>query len=184
MTRTWLTLTVLAASVAYLDPAGYRWAGVASLALAAALAVLKIRLLFRRRDALRTIAGLRALPPRDFEEEVARWLRRDGWRVEHRGGTGDGGIDIIARHQGETIAVQCKRYAESAAVSAAQVRDLYGAAVAAGASAAVLITTGRVSAPAHAWAEALPEGLVVSLLDAAAIAPVASRQARLSRAWR
>ena len=108
-----------------------------------------------------------------------RWLRRDGWHVEHRGGTGDGGIDILARRRKETLAVQCKRYAESAAVSAAQVRDLYGAAVATGATAAVLITTGRVSGPAVAWAETLPPGPALTFHDLNCLGNLAAGNTRL-----
>ncbi len=158
MTRLVLAFAALSAAAVAFDPAGYRWAGLLGLTFVVAILALRLRSLLRRRAARRTLEGLRSLHPDDFEAEVAGWLRRDGWQVEHRGGTGDGGIDILASKRRETLAVQCKRYAESAAVSAAQVRDLYGAAVATGATAAVLVTTGRVSGPAVAWAETLPPG--------------------------
>ena len=179
MTRSLLTLTAISAAVVYFDPAGYRWAGVAGVAFVALMVARKLRSAFKQRSARRTLQGLRLLHPDDFEAEVARWLQRDGWHVEHRGGTGDGGIDILARRRKETLAVQCKRYAESAAVSAAQVRDLYGAAVATGATAAVLITTGRVSGPAVAWAETLPPGPALTFHDLNCLGNLAAGNTRL-----
>lgn len=160
------------------DPGGYRLAGVVLVLLAASVLSWKAWRTQRRRALRRTIDGLRLLHPDDFEAEVARWLRREGWRVERRGGSGDGGIDLLARKGRDTLAVQCKRYAETAAVSAAQVRDLYGAAIASGSTHAMLVTTGRVSRAAVAWCEALPPGLTVSLLDAEAVGQVAAGRAR------
>lgn len=179
MTRLITALAAVSGAVAYFDPNGYRWAGVVGLAATVALAGLITGRWSRRRAARRSVEGLRRLPPGDFEAEVAGWLQREGWRVERRGGTGDGGIDLLARKRGGTLAVQCKRYAEHATVSAAQVRELYGAAVAEGATGALLVTTGHVSAPARAWAESLTEGPELVLVDAARVGQVAARQARL-----
>lgn len=95
------------------------------------------------------------MTPSAFERAVAAWFARDGWIVEHRGRSGDRGIDVMAFRGGESIAVQCKRYGERGTVSPAQLRELYGAAVAAGATRALLITTGRVSHAATEWAETL-----------------------------
>jgi predicted nucleic acid-binding protein len=180
MTRRIALLAAAAAPVAYFDPNGYRWAGVAGLFVAALALAVAARHWSRRRAARRSVEGLRTLHPGDFEAEVAGWLQREGWRVERRGGTGDGGIDLLARKRGETLAVQCKRYAEHATVTAAQVRELYGAAVAEGATGAMLVTTGHVSAPAHAWAEALPGGPPLRLVDAELIGRLATGQARLA----
>lgn len=179
MTR-WLVIGVGAGVVTWFDPLGLRWLGIALLAVSAVVLVWRLATWDRRRRLRRTVEGLRALPPAEFEAEVGRWLRRDGWRIEHRGGTGDGGIDIVATKGRETLAIQCKRYAETTPVTAAQVRDLYGAAIAEGATAAVLVTTGRVSNAAREWCEALPGGLRAVLLDGADLAPVAAG-ARLIR---
>lgn len=170
---------VLGGAAARTDGGGIRWFGVAIVALAVIVAAFKLRRGVRRRRARRTLAGLRALLPAEFEGEVGRWLRREGWAVEHRGGTGDGGIDLLAKRGGETLAVQCKRCAETAAVTAAQVRDLYGAAVASGSTRAALMTTGRVSRAAVAWCEGLPAGLRLHLFDADAVGEFAAGQRRL-----
>lgn len=179
MTRLIVGLAAISGPVVYFDPNGYRWAGVVGLAAAVALAGLVAGRWSRRRAARRSVEGLRKLHPGDFEAEVGRWLQREGWSVEHRGGTGDGGIDLVARKRCETLAVQCKRYAEHATVTASQVRELYGAAVAEGATGAMLVTTGHVSGPARAWAESLPGAPPLRLVDAASVGQVAARQARL-----
>ncbi len=78
--------------------------------------------------------------------------------MEHRGGTGDGGIDLLAFREGRILAVQCKCYRPDRAVAATALRDLFGAATALGATDAYLVTTGRVSSPAREWAAAIPPG--------------------------
>jgi len=180
MTRFLVALLALSAAAALWGGGALRLAGFAGLGLAAIGAIVALLRARNRREARKRLEGLRALPPAAFEEEVARWLRRCGWQVEHVGGTGDGGIDLLATRGKEVLAVQCKRYAEHAAVSAAQVRDLYGAAVAAGATSAALVTTGRVSSAARAWAEALPDGLEVAIHDAACVARLAQGHGRIA----
>ena len=175
----WLAATALAAALSWYDPASLRWLGVALLATGALVLLWRAARWDRHRRLRRTLNGLRALPPAEFEAEVGRWLRRDGWRIEHRGGTGDGGIDIVATKRRETLAIQCKRYAETTPVTASQVRDLYGAAVATGATGAVLVTTGRVSRAAREWCEALPAGPPIRLVEADHLAWVALRRAHL-----
>ncbi len=179
MTRFAVVLAVLSGVVAWFDPAGTRPAALGALTLAVVLLGVRIAGAARARRRRRTLEGLRALPPAEFEAEVARWLRRDGWRVEQRGGTGDGGIDLVATRREAKLAVQCKRYAETAAVSSAQVRDLYGAAIALEATVAVLVTTGRISAQALAWGEALPGSLPVRVHDHRCLALLAAGAARV-----
>jgi HJR/Mrr/RecB family endonuclease len=99
-----------------------------------------------------------ALTPAAFERAIGAWLARDGWLVEHRGGSGDEGIDLLAFRGERLVVLQCKRYGPASAVTPAQVRELYGAATAVGATSAVMVTTGRVSATAISWANKLPDG--------------------------
>jgi restriction endonuclease Mrr len=168
------------ALVAWLDPAGLRAAGIAVLILVAAWGALRLALALRRFRRRHTLSALRELSPAAFERAVAAWLARDGWLVEHHGRSGDHGIDLLAFHGDELVAVQCKRYAESAAVTPAQVRELYGAAVAVGATRALLVTTGRIGPGGVAWRETL-DGLVPTLefLDGEALARFASGHASL-----
>lgn len=179
MTRWMAVVGVVSALAAWVGHGGLRWTAAGVLSVSLLALGLRLRRHVRRRIAVRTVEGLRRLPPHDFEQEVGRWLKREGWRVEQRGGTGDGGIDLLATRGRETLAVQCKRYAESATVTAAQVRDLYGAAVASGSTRAALVTTGRISRAAMAWAEELPAGLRMHLVDSEAVGQFATGQWRL-----
>lgn len=177
MTRFLVALAALSGVAAAAGGGEVRWGGAAGLLVAAAMFGLLLRKRAARRAALRQLEVLRALPPHEFEAEVARWFRRTGWTVHQRGGTGDGGVDLVASRGKETLVIQCKRYAGHAAVSAAQARDLYGAAVAAGATSAMVVTTGRVSAAAIAWARALPDGPALTFHDHACV-PALARGSR------
>ena len=57
----------------------------------------------------------------EFEYAVADLLRHNGWRdVEVTQGSGDYGIDILARRRSTRYAIQCKRYKSAVGVKAVQ----------------------------------------------------------------
>jgi restriction endonuclease Mrr len=56
----------------------------------------------------------------EFEEYVAARLRRSGWDVSPTSATGDYGVDLIAKRDGQCFAVQCKRRGKPVGVSAVQ----------------------------------------------------------------
>ncbi len=155
MTRFALAAALALVLWALVEPAQARVGAVAAIVLSAGVGALRVYAAARRRKRFNTLAGLRKMAPGAFERAVAAWFARDGWIVEHRGRSGDRGIDVMAFRGAEVVAVQCKRYGERGTVSPAQLRELYGAAVAAGATRALLITTGRVSRAAAEWAGAL-----------------------------
>lgn len=135
----------------------------------------------RRARRLRTLAGLRALDPAAFERAVGAWFARDGWVVEHRGGPGDQGIDLLAFRGGDVVAVQCKRYAASGRVTPAQVRELFGAASAVGATRAMLVTTGTVTRAGRAWLEQVAASRPsLELVEGDRLAAIAAGQERLA----
>ena len=167
-----------AAAASYLEFHDPRLA-IAGAAAAGAAMLVAARWRARRHE-MKALTGLRNMTPAGFERAVAAWFAREGWVVEHRGRSGDHGIDVLAFHGGEVVAIQCKRYAETAAVSPAQVRELYGAAVAAGATRALLVTTGRVSQAARAWVSTLPPvAPAMDLLAAQEVADVATGRVRI-----
>lgn len=66
------------------------------------------------------VASVDGMSGADFEQLVARLLRRDGWgQVIVSGGAGDLGADVTARHpqDGSLLVVQCKRYTTRAVSS-------------------------------------------------------------------
>lgn len=77
----------------------------------------------RRRDVKHARAGLRAIDRMsgaEFEDFVAAQLRVAGYVVTPTAGTGDFGVDLIAKKDGVRMAVQCKRLAKAVGVAAVQ----------------------------------------------------------------
>lgn len=89
--------------------------------------------------------------PRDgheFEQWVAGRLELHGWRAEVTAGSGDQGLDIIARQGGRKIGIQCKRY--DGAVGNKAVQEAFSGQAFHRVDAAVVITTGRYTESAKA----------------------------------
>jgi DNA-binding transcriptional regulator/RsmH inhibitor MraZ len=104
--------------------------------------------------------GVYQLKPRVFEELCAELMAHQGFEVELTPETRDGGIDLYAvRHTAFgrlLLAVDCKRYLPSRPVGVGVVRGMLGAIDIARASAGLLISTSRFSAPARTLAEEHP----------------------------
>ena len=60
----------------------------------------------------------------EFEEEVAKIYRLNGYKAKVTKKTSDGGIDILMRKDGKKIIAQCKHYSNPVSVSVA--RELNG----------------------------------------------------------
>jgi hypothetical protein len=89
--------------------------------------------------------------PRDgheFEQWVAGRLELHGWRAEVTAGSGDQGLDIIARRDGRKIGIQCKRY--DGAVGNKAVQEAFSGRAFHRVDTAVVITTGRYTESAKA----------------------------------
>ncbi|MGV8920037.1 MAG: restriction endonuclease [Pseudomonas sp.] len=87
-----------------------------------------------------------------FELLVGEALRHQGFSVEETGGNGpDGGVDLVARKDGEKYLVQCKQW-RALQVGVPTVRELYGAMAAEGATGGLVITSGRFTGPAKTFA--------------------------------
>lgn len=58
--------------------------------------------------------------PYEYEQYCARILNDNGWSAKATKGSGDHGVDIIARINGKNIAIQCKLYNSSVGNTAVQ----------------------------------------------------------------
>lgn len=119
----------------------------------------------RRRllDSIATPGGntLVSITWREFELLVGEALRRQGFSVQEAGGAGpDGGVDLVARKDGEKYLVQCKQW-RAMQVGVSVVRELYGVMAAEGAVGGFVITSGRFTNPAKEFAS----GRNVQLVD-------------------
>lgn len=124
---------------------------VAGIVLAA---LLMPALLLRQKTGRRSRRSVPRRPvrcPKDghaFEEWVAGKLEAQGWRAHVTAGSGDQGIDIIARRKGRKIGIQCKRY--DGAVGNKAVQEAFSGRAFHRVDTAVVITTGHYTESAKA----------------------------------
>jgi restriction system protein len=103
----------------------------------------------------------------EFEVLIGEAFRRKGYAVVETGGGGpDGGIDLMLRkpvtNGNETYVVQCKHW-KAQKVGVDVVRELYGVMAARGAAGGFVVTSGRFTTEAMAFAQ----GRNVRLVDGA-----------------
>lgn len=103
-------------------------------------------------------SGYSIINPFEFEELVATLFSKMGYETEVTPKTGDFGIDIIAKNEKETIAIQTKKYARGNNVGNRDVQCLLGAMQLRGVKAnkAILITTSDFTLQAVEQAKETP----------------------------
>ena len=98
---------------------------------------------------------------REFEMLVGEAFRLQGYRVTELGGSGpDGGIDLVLSKGSEKFLVQCKQW-KAFKVGVTVVRELYGVMAAKGAAGGFVVTSGRFTDEATAFAD----GRNIKLID-------------------
>jgi restriction system protein len=117
----------------------------------------------RRRKLLESQTGIesiRAMSWHDFELLVGEAFRRQGYAVDEYGGSApDGGVDLVLHKGAKMTVVQCKRWRE-VQVSVQPVRELLGVMHAAGADAAVFVSSGSYTSDAVEFARGQPIRLI------------------------
>lgn len=114
----------------------------------------------RRAKLLKThtdLQSIRDLSWQDFERYVGEVYRRLGYTVEETGPGADGGVDLIARKNGEKVLVQCKRW-RTDKVGVEKARELFGVVKAEGATKGVLVTSGAFTPAAVEFAQSKADG--------------------------
>jgi len=107
----------------------------------------------------------------EFELLVGEAFRLQGYQVAETGGAGpDGGVDLVLRKGGEKFLVQCKQW-KAFTVGVTIVRELYGAMAANGAAGGMVVTSGRFTDEANAFAQ----GRNVTLIDGPALLKLIQR---------
>ena len=97
----------------------------------------------------------------EFEMLVGEGFRLQGYQVAETGGGGaDGGVDLVLTKAGEKFFVQCKQW-RAFKVGVAVVRELYGVMAARGATGGFVVTSGRFTNDATAFAR----GRNIELID-------------------
>ncbi|MNK80279.1 Restriction endonuclease [compost metagenome] len=123
------------------------------------------RALFDTTSASNSADALQDMSWQQFELLVGEGFRRRGYAVKEVGGGGaDGGVDLILTKAGEKSFVQCKQW-KAFKVSVSTVRELYGVMAAHGAAGGFVVTSGRFTQEATAFAN----GRNIRLIDGAAL---------------
>nr|WP_242699196.1 MULTISPECIES: restriction endonuclease [unclassified Delftia] len=121
--------------------------------------------LFETTSASSSADALQNMSWRKFEMLVGEGFRRRGYSVKETGGGGpDGGVDLVLSKDGEKTLVQCKQW-KAFKVGVSTVRELYGVMAADGAAAGFVVTSGRFTQEAVAFAA----GQNIQILDGAAL---------------
>ncbi len=89
-----------------------------------------------------------------FEAESAKVFRSRGYIANLTKASGDEGIDLVLKHQGQVIAVQCKHHAK--AVRQPVVREFWGSLMHLGADRGIFIATTGFTRPAWEFAQGKP----------------------------
>jgi restriction system protein len=108
---------------------------------------------------LAVVERMDSLSWHEFEQACAGLFEREGYHVSLTPASGDGGVDIILRRDGEESIVQCK-HRRKKCLGVSEVRELLGAKHDLGADEAFMVTSGAVSREARKLADR-NEGLYV-----------------------
>lgn len=130
----------------------FRWLVLVLLIAMWAVALAKSFTDGKRLDSQQSIETIRALPWREFELLLAEHFRRLGYHVETTPDGPDGGIDLILQRDGRLTLVQAKQW-RSERIGVAKVRELFGIQSARRAAESILVTSGRFTPDARAFAE-------------------------------
>ena len=94
--------------------------------------------------------------PREFEKFVCDLFRKMGYNAELTPSTGDYGVDVVAQKDGNTVAIQVKKYKEGNMVGAQMVQQTLGAMWKVKADQSIIITTSGFTVYAQEQAREAP----------------------------
>lgn len=103
------------------------------------------------------------MTPSTFEQAIADYLEREGYRTEVTSITNDYGVDVFATRASERVAVQCKMYGGTARrANRSMVLELYGAAAYYDCTGSIIATDGELMTDARAAADKLGVRILVA----------------------
>ena len=65
----------------------------------------------------------------DYEKKVGEYYKQKGYKINYRGlelGQEDGGIDLIAMKNNETLLIQCKYWKKDKSITHTMIKEFYG----------------------------------------------------------
>ena len=128
-----------------------------------------------------SIGSIRRLSWRSLEDLVGEAYRRNGYAVMGNSDPGpDGGVDIVARKDGETVLVQCKQW-KARRIGVGTVREMFGLLNAEKANEVHIVSSGYFTDDARAFARHKP----IRLIDGPMLVQLVKRaQSAGIKGWR
>ena len=109
----------------------------------------------------RDYGGFLRLSPRAFEDLVSDLFRHMGYDVTQTPYTNDRGRDAIAKKDGKTYLIECKRYARARSIGRRDLQVFHSAITEEEAAGGFFVSTGRFGATAREFVE----GKIIELID-------------------
>ncbi len=103
----------------------------------------------------RTAEEWRQMTDREFEFEIGKVYSRLGYQIKVTKRSGDGGVDVIAKKDNETIYIQCKHYGENTHLGAPELQAFWGCCSGNGIHKGVMVCTSSLTKDARAFANKL-----------------------------
>lgn len=97
----------------------------------------------------------RQMSDRDFEFEIGKVYSRLGYQTQVTKRSGDGGVDVIATKDKETIYIQCKHYSAKTHLGAPELQAFWGCCSGNGISKGIMVCTSSLTKDARSFANKL-----------------------------
>lgn len=114
-----------------------------------------------------------------FEQEVAKVFRMNGYKATVTKGSGDGGVDIILKKDGYCAIVQCKHYQNP--VPPEPVRALYGCKSDFGADEVIMVASSGLTDMSAKFVQNKPDYKVLNLDDIIRMSQQANNQSECNQ---
>ena len=109
----------------------------------------------------RTEEEWRQMTDREFEFEIGKVYSRLGYQTKVTKRSGDGGVDVIATRNNETVYIQCKHYGENTHLGSPELQAFWGCCSGNGISKGVMVCTSSLTKDAQAFANKLKGNLEI-----------------------
>ena len=103
----------------------------------------------------RTEDDWRQMTDREFEIEVGKVYSRLGYETTVTKQSGDGGVDVIAKKDGEIIYIQCKHYGKKTHLGAPELQGFWGCCSGNGVKRGIMVCTSTLTKDARLFANKL-----------------------------
>ena len=103
----------------------------------------------------RTAEEWQKMTDREFEFEIGKVYSRLGYQTQVTKRSGDGGVDVIAKKDKETIYIQCKHYGANTHLGAPELQAFWGCCSGNGISKGVMVCTSSLTKDARSFANKL-----------------------------